>query len=670
MIKLGWVFAIVWLTAACWFPPISYADNGNIEVLIDGKQLVCEVPPQIINERTMVPMRAIFEALGAKVEWNAGYRSVVAVKGTDTVSLAIGNSFAKVNGQIKSLDAPPVIINNRTLVPVRFVAESLGSDVQWDSTARTVVIKNKPKADTGKPTSETPPPTDVSGKYVSGYKLSQDIDFMYRTGKKVTLQAGTTLAFYKNGFISEGCLAADSELDYGAGKSALFKGGTNVVFNSDGYVVKGELAQPVTLEYMAGQSVELKAGKVEFSNGYVSAGILANLSELRYQDGVRIPFQAGKEIAFYPNGNVRRGTPVRDSFLPYNNEMLNAPTNLNNTDGTSALFTAGTEVAFTSKGLVEKGVLKQDTSLAYSYSQYTIFQQDSDVLFKDGYIQKGIIRDHLYMNYRDDKNVSLKSGTMVVFNDQKRVQQGVLLYDTKLEYRSDKEVEFQADSEVEFNKDGYVCRGTMKWGSKLRYNESWDVLMLSGQEVKFNEAGFIQSGYLADYFSSQYAVYNAHTRIEFDDKGEVIYGTLKESAKLPRGNDEWVLCKELTEVYFHPNYYIKEGTLTEQQKLPYSYDKTNAKIIAFQSGSKITFTDKGFVASGILKEDSILDYATDKNTTFKAGTAIEFYPQGYVKSGTIKNAGDFLTERNEIFHAEAGTVVYFNSQGLLERIKS
>ncbi|MEW6226593.1 MAG: stalk domain-containing protein [Bacillota bacterium] len=109
-------------------------------VLLDGAQLSFDVPPVIEQGRTLVPMRAIFEALGAEVGWDGTTRTVTAARGQTTVRLTIGVKTAHKNGAPVTLDAPAKVVNGRTLVPLRFVSEALGCSVQWDAKTQTVTI--------------------------------------------------------------------------------------------------------------------------------------------------------------------------------------------------------------------------------------------------------------------------------------------------------------------------------------------------------------------------------------------------------------------------------------------------------------------------------------------------------------------------------------------------
>ena len=113
---------------------------GNAEIITNGEAKALDVPAQIIESRTMVPLRAIFEALGASVEWDDATKTVTSVKGETTVKLTIGQASINVNGEDKALDVPAQIVDSRTLVPVRAIAESFGCDVAWDDATKTVTI--------------------------------------------------------------------------------------------------------------------------------------------------------------------------------------------------------------------------------------------------------------------------------------------------------------------------------------------------------------------------------------------------------------------------------------------------------------------------------------------------------------------------------------------------
>jgi len=99
---------------------------SNISVTLDDVPIEFDVAPQIIDSRTMVPLRAIFNALGADIEWNDETRTVISVRYDVSVILQIDNDVMVVDGRDITLDVAPMIIDGRTLVPVRAIAESFG----------------------------------------------------------------------------------------------------------------------------------------------------------------------------------------------------------------------------------------------------------------------------------------------------------------------------------------------------------------------------------------------------------------------------------------------------------------------------------------------------------------------------------------------------------------
>ena len=113
-----------------------------ITVLLNNAQLEFDVSPQIINDRTMVPLRKIFETLGANVDWNQEDSSISSVKNSIKVYMQVGNPIMLVNGKEVTLDSPPIIIDGRTLVPVRAISEAYGANVDWNGDTRTVRITN------------------------------------------------------------------------------------------------------------------------------------------------------------------------------------------------------------------------------------------------------------------------------------------------------------------------------------------------------------------------------------------------------------------------------------------------------------------------------------------------------------------------------------------------
>lgn len=115
--------------------------SEDIKIFIDGQQKFFNPGPIIQNDSTLVPMRALFETLGASVYWYEETETVVAIKDQTTVELTIGNVEAYVNNNKIYLSVRPQIIEDRTYVPLRFISEALGADVLWNGDTETITIK-------------------------------------------------------------------------------------------------------------------------------------------------------------------------------------------------------------------------------------------------------------------------------------------------------------------------------------------------------------------------------------------------------------------------------------------------------------------------------------------------------------------------------------------------
>lgn len=119
-----------------------------VDLYVDTHLIKTDTPPTIVNGRTLVPVRAIFEELGAVVTWDNDTRTATGVRGDLKVEIQIGNKTAYVNGEPHELDVPAQIINNRTMVPARFIAESLDCVVTWYGSTSTAAVadqlKNQP----------------------------------------------------------------------------------------------------------------------------------------------------------------------------------------------------------------------------------------------------------------------------------------------------------------------------------------------------------------------------------------------------------------------------------------------------------------------------------------------------------------------------------------------
>jgi N-acetylmuramoyl-L-alanine amidase len=111
-----------------------------IEIYINGQKVESDVAPIIVNDRTLVPLRVISENLGASVYWDNTQRMVRITTSTKTILLKINDKKAVINDREVVLDTPATIVKDRTMVPLRFIGESLGAEVFWDNAQRRVII--------------------------------------------------------------------------------------------------------------------------------------------------------------------------------------------------------------------------------------------------------------------------------------------------------------------------------------------------------------------------------------------------------------------------------------------------------------------------------------------------------------------------------------------------
>ena len=113
---------------------------GATQAMAFGASVAMDASLIIRNNRTMLPIRVVAESLGATVGWNAAERKATITKGSDVIEITIDFEIAKVNGKDVKLDAPAFIENSRTYLPLRFVAENLKATVLWDAKERQAII--------------------------------------------------------------------------------------------------------------------------------------------------------------------------------------------------------------------------------------------------------------------------------------------------------------------------------------------------------------------------------------------------------------------------------------------------------------------------------------------------------------------------------------------------
>ena len=119
---------------------LTFANENEISVYVEGQKVSFDVPPQTINDRTMVPIRAIFEVMGATVNWDNATQTAICTKDNTVVKMTLKSKIEYINDVPYEMDVAPVIVDNRTLAPARYVAEAFGYFVNWDGNTKSVLI--------------------------------------------------------------------------------------------------------------------------------------------------------------------------------------------------------------------------------------------------------------------------------------------------------------------------------------------------------------------------------------------------------------------------------------------------------------------------------------------------------------------------------------------------
>jgi type IV secretory pathway VirB10-like protein len=131
--KIATIGALAFTAAICAAQQISVTIN-------DQPVQFPEAQPQYVNGRVLVPLRGVFEQMGASVSWNEAAQAVTAQKGNKTIRLRIGSKTARVDDRPVQLDVPAEIIDGSTMVPIRFLSESLGAQVGWNEQSKVVML--------------------------------------------------------------------------------------------------------------------------------------------------------------------------------------------------------------------------------------------------------------------------------------------------------------------------------------------------------------------------------------------------------------------------------------------------------------------------------------------------------------------------------------------------
>jgi len=190
--RISFIILCLVFTFLLAFSTLAFASEG-IKVYINDEQLFFDVSPTNINGTTLVPMRAIFEELGANVVWDSQSKTITGTKGDTVITLKINSSTATKNDQTVNLSVPVKLIKDSTMVPLRFISESFDCEVLWDRNTKNIDItaadvygRNNP-APIG--TEQTIKISNYSQEYTANLKVNSIIrgdaawDEIYKTNK-------------------------------------------------------------------------------------------------------------------------------------------------------------------------------------------------------------------------------------------------------------------------------------------------------------------------------------------------------------------------------------------------------------------------------------------------------------------------------------------------------
>ncbi len=126
------------------------AERNRVKIVLDNRELEhTDAQPCILNDRTMVPIYQLAQALGCEIAWNGETQTVTLTRASDTMKMTIGDKTAMVNGQPVAMDVAPSILEDRTMIPASYVAAFFGQKVEWDGQNRQVIITEDKSAAAG-----------------------------------------------------------------------------------------------------------------------------------------------------------------------------------------------------------------------------------------------------------------------------------------------------------------------------------------------------------------------------------------------------------------------------------------------------------------------------------------------------------------------------------------
>lgn len=184
----------------------------EVKIEIDGKEMVPkDMPAVIIDGRTMLPMRQIAQELGCEVNWNEAAKQIYVMRGSDIVVFTVDSKTGYENGKEFTMDVPATIVNDRTMLPVRALADALHLNIKWDDPNRTVSIQSSDTVVKDEPT------TPESGQTTAGTLTGIQTPSAKDADQTFTIQADAPIERYEKTFVDDQKIVLDF---YGA-KSSL-----------------------------------------------------------------------------------------------------------------------------------------------------------------------------------------------------------------------------------------------------------------------------------------------------------------------------------------------------------------------------------------------------------------------------------------------------------------
>lgn len=206
------------------FTGTAFAAGNSVNLQVNGKTLPTDVAPVIQENRTLVPVRVISESLGADVKWDEASQRVLITKNDKVLDLTINSKQVLSNGsKLPELDVAPQLINNRTMVPIRVVSEALGAKIEWIEPTRTVATTIYENRDGMTPEDLMLKSNEVLAKY-NTYKYSGTGKINMSSGalpQSMTMNMNISGSYKKTGTVSEVYQQQTMDLPAAAGQAPM-----------------------------------------------------------------------------------------------------------------------------------------------------------------------------------------------------------------------------------------------------------------------------------------------------------------------------------------------------------------------------------------------------------------------------------------------------------------